>query len=234
MFPELYDAFEPPGFELLISRDAGSGVFAHEGDALTIKVCGELLPEGTDPTDPDTETGDIERVIQTDPRFARHNYFKLPEGNQGRGLGREVLRRSVSLYDRLGLQRVSLWAIDVGCYVWAMSGFEFQRAADRARVMDVAVPFAGELGYGIEAGAIQHPWQFDDLEASTTLREIAVVREEVLAETPRIAELLDEPIRLGKALLLFSDANLGWWGELDLSHLSPGRVQLDRYTGSSS
>jgi hypothetical protein len=88
-------------------------------------------------------------VIQTAAAVAHHNFFTLPPLDQGHGKGRRVVRRSLDLYDELGLERVRLLAVDIGTYVWAMAGFDFESREDRQRVMDATLAFAQELGFWI-------------------------------------------------------------------------------------
>ena len=230
-FPELYNAYRVDGFDLMLNSDMSCGVWRRAGDALTIRFFAELIPEGMDSTDPELETGAIQRVIQTGANCAHHHWFVLPQGFRGRGSGRQTLRRTVDLYDALGLERVRLTAVEVGTYMWAMCGFDFASERERLTVLSAAEDFARQLGFGIDVSSIQYPWELDDLDEETSLRDIAAVRQEVIRGSPRIDAQLDEPIRLGKALLLHSDAGKGWSGILNLAHDSPGRIQLERYCG---
>lgn len=232
-FPELYSAYSVDGFDLMLSSDMQCGITRRPGDELTIRFFAELLPAGMDSTDPEIETGAIQRVIQTGASCAHHHWFVLPPEFRGRGRGRQTVRRTVDFYDALGLERVRLTALEVGTYMWAMCGFDFASERERLTVLSAAEDLARKLGFGIDISSIQFPWQLDDLDEETSLRDIAAVRQEGIKANPRIDALLDEPMRLGKALLLHSDAAKGWSGVLDLALESPGRIQLERYCGPS-
>jgi 4a-hydroxytetrahydrobiopterin dehydratase len=53
-----------------------------------------------------------------------HDFFELPDAQQGKGIAKEVLRSNFAEYDRLGVDHVELLAdIDSGKYAWARFGY---------------------------------------------------------------------------------------------------------------
>lgn len=52
------------------------------------------------------------------------SYLKLPEGEQGAGVGKNILAKYLDLSDHIGAERLGLSAnIDMGAYAWARYGF---------------------------------------------------------------------------------------------------------------
>lgn len=230
VFPELLEAYTPPGFVVIPRRGAKVEVDASGG--ITVDFAASLYPEELSPSDRETPTGTIHRTFNTARGNALHRRLTIPAGWQGRGAGRAVTWSAVQLYDQLGIETVSLVAVDDGRYVWAMCGFDFFLPDDREHVIQAVSEFAEELGFEAAFGDLQHPWEIGALEAEgqeLTLREVAEALKDPLQYSAEAADKLDQPIRLGKALLLFGRYS-GWYGVLDLRSESLGRRELFRYT----
>ena len=82
-----------------------------------------------------------------------------------------MLGRSVSVYEQLGLTRISLQAVDVGRYVWAACGFSFTSEHDRAAVTqrlteletDSEIPISGPVSDTLEPYDIAYAESRDPL-----------------------------------------------------------------------
>ena len=77
--------------------------------------------------------GRVERNISK--TSANHVYFQLDKAYTGKGGGKQILAKSVTLYEKIGVKKVHLNAnINVGGYAWAKYGFDFaSRDVQRAR-----------------------------------------------------------------------------------------------------
>jgi hypothetical protein len=134
--PELLEVYTPTDFELRLLD--GSWLRALDGEVM-VELTAELLPLGLA-----GETGVVERRLDTASRHVHHDKLELPSPAQGVGRGRAMLRQSVDLYVELGIERVSLLAVDTGRYVWAAAGFSFLDDEARTGVVG-AIDDAAEL-----------------------------------------------------------------------------------------
>tara|TARA_R110000868_G_scaffold391271_1_gene661212 strand:- start:1013 stop:2470 length:1458 start_codon:yes stop_codon:yes gene_type:complete len=67
---------------------------------------------------------EISRRIDLVDMVAHHSILQLDKSAQGSGAGKEILKKSIELYKKIGVQKVVLSAnIDVGGYAWAKYGF---------------------------------------------------------------------------------------------------------------
>ena len=68
--------------------------------------------------------GHINRQIDLKKKTAYHQSLELMPDAQGKGLAKEILANQIELYQKIGLDRVSLTAgLDRGGYAWAKYGF---------------------------------------------------------------------------------------------------------------
>ena len=234
-FPELMDAFAPAGFALYVHR--GSQITLDGDDHLRVDLAARLQPAVFQAFEQlgRTQTGPIERAFSTRHAAARHRVLRIPRAWAGLGRGRALLRQHVELYDALEINRVSLQAVNVGRYVWGMCGFDFVTERDREHVVYACQEFAEELDYHVDLSGIAHPWELGaigSVDGDVTLREIAGARGWSVDVGSVQEERLDRPMRLGKALMLFSRYE-GWEGMLDLRDGTAGRIQLMRYSESA-
>lgn len=58
-----------------------------------------------------------------------HELFDLKEEHQGKGLAKNVMRKSLQAYEKAGVHAVHVDAMDVGRYTWASMGFRAQSAS---------------------------------------------------------------------------------------------------------
>lgn len=76
-----------------------------------------------------TEVGEFTRYImqgQDGALFAVHELLDIKGDHQGRGIADRLNAHSVSVYQRMGVDRIQLEAeLDVGGYAWARQGFRF-------------------------------------------------------------------------------------------------------------
>jgi hypothetical protein len=235
LFPEIHDAYTPPDFTATpsfgtVSSDADGEISVFVTYRLT-----SLL---------NNETGIIDRTFSTRTGWANHKLFDLPEASRDHYRGRLTMRKSARLYENLGIEKVKLTAIDIGRYVWAMCGFDFEPLEDDANegwqddrtiVLNAASQFAEALGRGLsdeDIARLEHPWQIGALEsdAPISLYDVALAQGENPQDLADVADdLAGEEIRLGKALLLYAPYSQ-WNGVLDLGHESIGKRELLRYT----
>jgi hypothetical protein len=194
----------------------------------------EIFPPDVDPQDPRAVRGVIDRTFQTIEGHVQHEEFRLPLPWQNKGLGSDCVRRSVELYDRLGLRTVSLSAVSFGIYVWAMCGFEFMYPGPRLQVVNAAQSFADRLRleYRLDLSQVRFPWEIASLEEVITYRDIAEARDEYVEEDDLPADELEEEIAVGKAIMLMGGIP-SWEGRLNLAPDTPGRRLFDLYTDSN-
>jgi hypothetical protein len=231
MLPRLLELLPP---DLGVHVQPGS-IATREGDAdVRVELTGLLQPDlfGPDNALGKKQVGPIHRTLNTATRTARHHVLQVPAAWRGQHRGRRAIRSSVGLYRALGIERVSLVAVDIGRYVWGMCGFDFASDAGRAHVLRTVVDFAQDvLAIDLDIGELRYPWEIGSIEGEITLAEIADALGAGELNLPMgIADKLHEPMRLGKALLLFSPVG-GWEGALDVRDGSLGHAQLLRYTG---
>ena len=68
--------------------------------------------------------GTYTREIDLVDNSAESAYFSIHSGAQGGGIGKELLRSNVALYQQMGLEKLKVHAnIDVGGYAWAKYGY---------------------------------------------------------------------------------------------------------------
>lgn len=65
-----------------------------------------------------------------------HDYFKLPEDDQGKGTSKNVLSVFYKQYRQMGLEKIDIHAnIDVGGYAWGRYGFSIPKSALRLETL---------------------------------------------------------------------------------------------------
>jgi GNAT superfamily N-acetyltransferase len=223
---DLLRVYAPRGFSIVPL--VGSYLTAGD-DGLRLDLTATLLPPGARPDS--SGLGIVERHFDTAAGWARHVKLELPPEWRGRGLGRLMARESALLYEDLGVTEVTLNAVEYGRYVWAMCGFDYRDTEERTAILDAVEEFAEDLGLTLEGLATcERPWDIGSMEGRPlTMREIADARGEVIPQGAA-AELGDETMLVGKALLLFSDYE-GYEGVLRLGEAADaGREQMLIYT----
>jgi hypothetical protein len=212
--PELLRVHTPDDFELQLLD--GSWLRAQDGH-VAVELTGQLVPLDGD----SSSTGVVQRRLDTLARRAEHHKLELPAWAQGEGRGRAMVRRSVDLYTDLGIERVSLLAVDTGRYVWAASGFSFADERARRDVVE-GVEDAAEL-LGLDLADLDHdecdPWDIAFLPPimNMSLRDaLEVLAPDELEDLELHADALDAPPPRPGKLLLLAEAVPGWRGVLDL------------------
>jgi GNAT superfamily N-acetyltransferase len=82
--------------------------------------------------------GNFTRTFERDGdnTVVRHGFFGINDDQRNAGLGSKLFNAQVDAYRKQGISKVTLDAQDVGRYVWTKAGFEWDDAAQVARVMD--------------------------------------------------------------------------------------------------
>jgi hypothetical protein len=89
--------------------------YSDTGDKMTIS--GRVQEDGR-------SIGEYQRDIDLKNNSAYSAYFVLNSGERGAGVGKTLLASNVAMYQKLGLDKVSVSAnIDVGGYAWAKYGY---------------------------------------------------------------------------------------------------------------
>ena len=119
-----------------------------DGEVLTneLRIMGNLL------NDAGKSIGSYTREIDLLDNSAESAYFAINPGEQGGGIGKELLRSNVALYQQMGLDKVKVHAnIDVGGYAWAKYGYvpdENDWDTLRGDLRDKIDEMAGSFGTG--------------------------------------------------------------------------------------
>jgi GNAT superfamily N-acetyltransferase len=223
-FPEILEAFVPPGFCHRFGYPSYLKVV--EDGHLEMELRLEFWPEGPRL---DELLCKASRSFNTAEQTAHHMSLEIAETLQGQGIGRRLVFSATELYSALGIREVRLIAADIGRYVWAMCGFrpdgnQYQFLADA--ITDVA----RTLGYELEGfETTDGLWQlYYDIDEYITRDELADRLGEGHAGGGYLGSP-EEPIRLGKALLLVNRVDT-WTGTLTLGQ-NPGYDQLLLYNG---
>lgn len=118
-FPSLLDSFMPEGFGMYVHK--GSEIVRDGDSDVRVNLTAQLQPSVFEPFERlgTTHTGPLQRSFSTRDRTAHHVVMRLPEGWTDQGRGRSVIVKSTSLYRNLGIESVSLQAVDTGIYAWA-------------------------------------------------------------------------------------------------------------------
>jgi GNAT superfamily N-acetyltransferase len=165
------------------------------------------------------EVGSMCREISFDQEsrpHVHHGYFQLSSGRQGQDLGKELLAKSVEVYDQIGVGSVSLYAgLDVGGYAWAKYGFKPESEQAAKRLFDTVRGRLDELDVpnGVRR-SVERLLSDNRPEAIWALSDLNGVT----------VEEYDGPTTLGKALLL----GTSWPGTLDLT-CPDSRARFDQY-----
>lgn len=82
--------------------------------------------------------GEYRRTLDLDDNYAKSDYFKLYRAETGAGIGKQMLAANVSVYQKLGFDKVKVYAdIDVGGYAWAKYGYVPTRDSWRGLAGDI-------------------------------------------------------------------------------------------------
>lgn len=211
----------PPGLKLTVN---GESQAARHGRGVFAIIEGNLIKEGQG-----RAVGFVRRVIDTHLGEARHDEFHLVPGLQGQGLARKALATTVELYGHLGIATAFVNASEVGRYVWAAAGFDFENAQARGEVLASVRPMAQLLGYELPEHEISHAWEL------ARLRPDIRVSDALAADNPEMTQFSElrgldphSAIRLGKALMLSGGCD-PWVGELKLGTQNPGYIRFQSY-----
>ena len=95
----------------------GTMNISYNDSADKLSVEGKLQEDGKD-------IGEYQRSIDLKNNSAYSAYFVLKKSERGAGVGKTLLKSNVEMYQKLGLDKVTVSAnIDVGGYAWAKYGY---------------------------------------------------------------------------------------------------------------
>lgn len=139
-----------------------------------------------------------------DGPVVEHAYFSLSPEFQDAGLARTILSNSVKLYQKLGIDRVTLQAgLSVGGYAWAKYGFKPDSEESWDQLRDEVRWSLDQLELPrCTQRAVERLLRSDDPKSVWALSDLGIM----------VKDLNGEQTKLGKALLM----GTGWYGELDL------------------
>jgi len=169
----------------------------------------------------DVRTADNHRVasftreIHPEDGYAYHASFFIDKEYQNKKIARDLLDRSVHMYDKIGLNEVKVFANgDVGKYAWAMYGFDFddQYALENFR--------SALLARVAETDA------YKKMTKEQQVQELAKVR--AVKHSWDVAAYRVGGEKVGKDLMLHGTS---WNGTLKLK--GEGRKIFDAYTAAS-
>lgn len=228
---EFIDALTPSGMHLEIH--SGSELKVSDNH-LELSLSANLVPATSELGD---EAGVVERRFWTSSGQVRHQKLELPQLAQGQFRGRRILRKSVALYQSIGLESIQLTAVDVGRYVWAAAGFSFANEGDRRTVARSIQTLIAEAGLPLEDLDIDRVEPYDIASAVPTstlsLGEWCDLLELEPSDDDR--DYLDKPLDRPGKLLLLAEQTPPWQGKIDLrkDESNIGLRALDVYTRES-
>ena len=147
-----------------------------------------------------------------------HDLLKLPSAMQGEGIGKNLLRAELEQYEKLGVDKVKLFAnIDVGGYAWAKYGYTLDE--DSASYFHSMIQ--GRLeNIGADQAVKDLVKDVIDKRTKDGKLDGKVIWD--------IADLKQGDHKLGAEILLGDD--IGWEGELDL-HDPETMARVRKYIG---
>jgi SPP1 gp7 family putative phage head morphogenesis protein len=168
-------------------------------------------------------------VLEDGDFVATHDYYKIEDSKQGKGTSYRMMKRSIELYDSVGVDRIEVHTEWVGRYTWAIHGFDF---ADYSEVENRREGLANYLEHrlgmdraeardAVEHAHLEHAWDFAEFDIGKTVVPDSDVAER---EPPTVNDDGFErkgaklAVRVGKAFMLDTP---GWDGVLSLDRSSP-------------
>jgi GNAT superfamily N-acetyltransferase len=86
-----------------------------------------------------TVVGSIQRTfsVRDGKVVVDHDYFRIREEHQGKGVAADMMKQHDELYERIGATEINVHAnIDVGGYTWALMGFDFASRRHHEEMID--------------------------------------------------------------------------------------------------
>lgn len=220
-FSEVFQAFAPPGFELVSDPDLCQIDSAGGG---SIVIGGNLFAGGI-------EIGLIQRRLMLADGYAIHEVLILKSEARGLGVSAVLLKRCFDLYDELGFSTVVLEADMTGKWHWARLGFDFVLERDLENVRSWTIR-------ALRALKIEN-LRVDGYTSAAQFARMGGVRRIALAdlalrlppERTRINRIAgengfqpDDEVAIARALMICGPK---WFGRLELR--GPGRVAFEAY-----
>jgi hypothetical protein len=138
----------------------------------------------------------------------------IGEGYQGEGLGRTIASNVYNMARDLDLSQITLDAQMTGKYFWAKLGFLPDRGSWEFRLRDRIKVKLASLGSHVDDRRRGQIMRILDSPEPETIRVIANLRDRVPSTTLKTRDGRPKRIALGMALL--AEADVPWYGVLDL------------------
>jgi GNAT superfamily N-acetyltransferase len=235
--PELVQTYEPEGLEMTFGQYGGMTATVRDDGTIHVTFEASFVTEET------WHAGSIARSLDTRDGVVRHDALLLDETLQNQGISARMMRRSLDLYDALGMDEIRVRAQMSGRYVWSRFGFDFVDEDEAQNVYWLCKGMYERMRRFPPFPAfddLRHPWDYaPELDLDDMDREVTVARDEVAdAHGPGV---LDDAARsrmpaempMSMALLAFGTVDK-WHGVLDLDTESPARRELLSYLDSKN
>lgn len=151
--------------------------------------------------------GSIEREFEKSSNGSisvHHSLFEIPKELNGKGSAKEVMAKSFALYEKIGVKKVTMHAVDVGKYVWAALGFKASEPSERKKVVTAFSKF---------------------------LVKKRIVADVKNFDLPQIANMVVKGVKIGKKFLLSDDCP-SWGGVLAVDKKDPYyKMAVKKVTG---
>jgi GNAT superfamily N-acetyltransferase len=231
-FPALRDAFTLPNTSLHVIRDPRCTASIEDG------CCVELI--GTLSIDREGERQEVlqfHRVLRVEEGYAEHKWLKVAPEFRGFGISSAFLLQTFALYRDLDIAHVEVEAtMETGKWHWGRVGFDFAYGYEREKVRKWATQVCDALGLeDPNLDSFTMATQFARMAArrQVSLKELAEampdVRDKAVAVAAKNFLALDEPILLGRLVMLTGPA---WIGLLELN--GPSYSQFKAYADSKA
>lgn len=176
--------------------------------------------------------GEIERALDFQLGQAKHHQIVVNRDFRDVGIAAVILDHSLDFYATCGIQIVKLTAaLTTGPYYWAKLGFDFD-GGDAETTRHWMARVNAKLDLGLDCRATRTPLEWlkvgEDERRTLTLGEVAAAFDDevrdLLTTRARDCKLeLDQPIALGKALLLSVPS---WEGRLSVTRAARTRIKV--------
>jgi hypothetical protein len=152
------------------------------------------------------DEGYLSRTFNFINKIVSHGELTLQRDLRGKGMSKDILRNQMALYKKIGIDRISMSAVEIGSYAWTKYGFTpLQPSWDslRADLKSRTRSLSGILPEEV-SGSVMKILESPDPKAIWALSDVTW-------------KLPDSGEPLGKHLLLGQRYGISWWGGISLS-----------------
>jgi len=228
--PMLIETFEPEQTQLVFGAGEGMHAMIDEDNDIRVSFSASFLDTAGN------EIGTIGRTIDTGRKSVSHDALLLDRSRQGEGITSRMMRRSLTLYDELGIEEININARFSGRYVWTLFGFDFASKEEAAAVYWPSLALHQKLRSVPSFPTQQrlaHAWDYPvELDFDDQGRDITVTRDALVdalgPDYIRKPSDLPDEMPMSMALLAHGYSK-GWTGRLDLRTGKEARNRLLRY-----